>query len=242
MPTVQGTDDFNHTIVAGAYDAFFGTPTQVLTPIYQSQPATLKVPSDNVNTVGVRKNITGAPTKGWMATAFRFETIPTVTGVNFAELRDAAGTVARVGCDSSGNVFAFQGGSTIQNYGIITADTWYWLEMIFDVNDGTGVKKLYWRINGVNQTTCTDTAAASTISWSQIVSLNTNGIADHYSGLWKWGSAATSTDWLGEPSGGPTLDSCLPDADITTTGWTTAPLFSKVNDASDATVIQATAS
>jgi hypothetical protein len=39
-----------------------------------------------------------------------------------------------------------------------------------------------------------------------------------------------------------TLDACLPDADIVTTGWTTAPLFSKVNDSSDATVIQATAS
>lgn len=39
-----------------------------------------------------------------------------------------------------------------------------------------------------------------------------------------------------------TLDSVLPDADITTTGWSTAPLFSKVNDASDATVITATAS
>jgi hypothetical protein len=38
-----------------------------------------------------------------------------------------------------------------------------------------------------------------------------------------------------------TLDTCLPDADVTTTGWTTAPLFSKINDASDATVIQATA-
>lgn len=38
-----------------------------------------------------------------------------------------------------------------------------------------------------------------------------------------------------------TLDDCLPDADVTTTGWSTAPLFSKVNDASDATVITATA-
>ena len=33
----------------------------------------------------------------------------------------------------------------------------------------------------------------------------------------------------------------LPDADIATTGWATAPLFSKVNDSSDATVITATA-
>lgn len=39
-----------------------------------------------------------------------------------------------------------------------------------------------------------------------------------------------------------TLDSCLPDADLATTGWTATPLFSKVNDASDATIITATAS
>lgn len=34
----------------------------------------------------------------------------------------------------------------------------------------------------------------------------------------------------------------LPDADNATGGWTTAPLFSKLNDSSDATVITATAS
>jgi hypothetical protein len=33
-----------------------------------------------------------------------------------------------------------------------------------------------------------------------------------------------------------------PDADTTTTGWTTTPLFSKINDQSNATVITATAS
>lgn len=37
------------------------------------------------------------------------------------------------------------------------------------------------------------------------------------------------------------VDLTLPDADVTTTGWTTTPLFSKLNDASDATVVQATA-
>jgi len=34
----------------------------------------------------------------------------------------------------------------------------------------------------------------------------------------------------------------LPDADLATAGWATSPLFSKLNDASDATVITATAS
>lgn len=41
---------------------------------------------------------------------------------------------------------------------------------------------------------------------------------------------------------GVTLDTVLPDGDITTSGWSTAPLYSKINDSSDATVITATAS
>lgn len=39
-------------------------------------------------------------------------------------------------------------------------------------------------------------------------------------------------------SGGQTL---LPDADLATTGWTATPLFSKINDSSDATLITSTA-
>jgi hypothetical protein len=39
-----------------------------------------------------------------------------------------------------------------------------------------------------------------------------------------------------------TLQQFRPDADTTTTGWTATPLFSKINDESDATVITATAS
>jgi hypothetical protein len=38
------------------------------------------------------------------------------------------------------------------------------------------------------------------------------------------------------------VDQTRPDADSVTTGWTSTPLFSKINDSSDATVIQATAS
>lgn len=38
------------------------------------------------------------------------------------------------------------------------------------------------------------------------------------------------------------VDQADPDADVTTTGWTTTPLWSKVNDASDASYITATAS
>lgn len=40
----------------------------------------------------------------------------------------------------------------------------------------------------------------------------------------------------------PPLQQLRPDADVVTTGWSTAPLYSKVNDSSDATIITATAS
>lgn len=55
-------------------------------------------------------------------------------------------------------------------------------------------------------------------------------------------TASSLDDFGGGTINTLTLDNCLPDADVVTTGWTTAPLFSKVNDTSDATVIQATAS
>jgi hypothetical protein len=38
------------------------------------------------------------------------------------------------------------------------------------------------------------------------------------------------------------LQTILPDADVAAGGWATAPLFSKINDSSDATVITATSS
>ena len=41
---------------------------------------------------------------------------------------------------------------------------------------------------------------------------------------------------------GPPPQTIRPDADTTTTGWTATPLFSKVNDSSDATVITGTLS
>lgn len=55
-------------------------------------------------------------------------------------------------------------------------------------------------------------------------------------------SPQTSTVLQTPPAPPPTLTTFLPDADIVTTGWATAPLFSKINDDSDATVITATAS
>ncbi len=66
-----------------------------------------------------------------------------------------------------------------------------------------------------------------------------------YSAAGKFGFLTARSDTRIIDFGGGTIVTgqvILPDADTATTGWTTAPQFSKVNDSSDATVITATAS
>jgi hypothetical protein len=57
-------------------------------------------------------------------------------------------------------------------------------------------------------------------------------------------SWTTSTIWGSIVVAFKAVDSqtILPDADVTTTGWATAPLYSKLNDSSDATYVSATLS
>lgn len=50
----------------------------------------------------------------------------------------------------------------------------------------------------------------------------------------EWAGALVA---LRPAAGGGPPQVILPDADLATTGWTTAPLFSKINDSSDATVV-----
>lgn len=80
-------------------------------------------------------------------------------------------------------------------------------------------------------------------SWTQKMTYNDASpiLTSGWLGIKSFSNVYRSDDFSGGTVVTVVTDSCLPDADITTTGWTTAPLFSKVNDASDATVIQATA-
>ena len=77
--------------------------------------------------------------------------------------------------------------------------------------------------------------------WTEVLVVTDSAIASGTKlGIQLKGNGAN--DFGGGTYAGIVLDSALPDADVTTTGWTSTPLFSKVNDTSDATVIQATAS
>jgi hypothetical protein len=196
MPTIQGSDDFNHVIDAAHYDAYFADgandPESVGSPVYQAQPASLLIHSEG-SVTGVRKNITGLPTLGWCAFPFQ-HTGATGNDVQISELRDAGGSVARLFLNASNELYASISGvfGTESN---CPASVWHWIEMILDVSGGTHT--LYWRINGVDGDSVDFAAAVSSISWSQLLSNSGNGTANWYAGWWAWGTASSPTDWLG---------------------------------------------
>ena len=201
MPTVQGTDSFDHGFdVPADYDSVFGTPTAVTTPLYQDRLNSLEINSPGNE--GVRKNITGSPVRGWSAFPLRVPSALPSGDVVTLGLQDAASVPARIIVTSSG-IYASLGASFVTATSF-SVDTWHWVEMIYDVNDGTGIKKLYWRMDGTDKETVTLSSAASTVSFAQIVSLSGNASLTWYTGgYWVWGSAASSSDWLGEPSAFP---------------------------------------
>ena len=229
MPTVQATDDFNHAIDSGYYtDGFFGAPTAVSSPLYQAQPKSLEIVT-TADPTGVRENLSGTPTRGWTGFPFRTSTLTNAKVGNFWTA--SFGEAGEFWLGSTG-LYAVIGGNQTTEIAIATG-AWYWVECIYDVSSGT--HRMIIKV-GESTQEATSTAAATTVESCQLLGQFSPGATFHY-GLWKYGSAASNTDWLGEPSAGQTLS---PDADIAAGTWTTSPLFSKVNDASDATYITAT--
>lgn len=78
--------------------------------------------------------------------------------------------------------------------------------------------------------------------WVNIYSKTDSNInASGYLGIW----VQNITVGILDDFGGGTISAgqtVVPDADVTVGGWATSPLFSKINDSSDATVITATSS
>lgn len=84
----------------------------------------------------------------------------------------------------------------------------------------------------------TDQAIAGDSSMTTVYQQGTGGsIAAQ--GTWTANTANAAFAQMWDASG-PPPQTVLPDADTTTTGWSATPLFSKVNDSSDATVITST--
>jgi len=124
-----------------------------------------------------------------------------------------------------------------------------WIRIEMRIVYGTTTGEIAWRLfNTPDSTTPTDSGSVTGVATAAGTG---TGLGDvrfgvvttptpvapftvYYDGL-----AIDTVDWIGPAAAGPT-QAILPDADTTTTGWTTTPLFSKINDSSDATVVTST--
>jgi hypothetical protein len=90
---------------------------------------------------------------------------------------------------------------------------------------------------GANQTERYDTATSGSDNVSDTQAGSDGGVMSH---TWTT-SAPYSHIAIALISSAAAAYQIRPDSDIDATGWSTSPLYSKINDSSDATVIQATA-
>lgn len=125
---------------------------------------------------------------------------------------------------------------------VMALNQWVRIEWHFICNDTTGLieAKLF---NTADSVTADDTVIV------QNVDTNGNGSGAQVEFGHGVGVNANEIRWLddmqvngvGYPGPAVAGQVVLPDADLAAGGWTTSPLFSKVNDVSDATIITGTA-
>jgi len=145
-----------------------------------------------------------------------------------------------LGTDASNLLFAARAdiGAICYSNVALSIDTWY-----YAVFTKTGATiKLYLNANDVTTSITNQTLASPAVPL--IVGADYNGTLGWYGAvdeLMYYSTVLSAAD-VAAIYAAATGQSILPDADVAAGGWTTTPLFSKINDASDATVITATAS
>lgn len=200
MPTIQGTDPFTN-VVAGNYDAFFnvdGTdPSGVTSPLYQDCTHSLRISPTGSNE-GVRKNLTGSPSRGWTGFPYYITTSPSGGQGILRMSAVTAGILANVSISAARAIHAFVGAGSVVNGPTLDIDTWYWIEAIYNVLSNPHV--LHWRVNGVDQTPAEVAATGGdSVGYAQLFS-SSGGATWYAGGKWSWGSATSDSDWSGEPS------------------------------------------
>lgn len=202
MPTIQGGPDaFDHGFdVPVDYDNVFGTPTAVTDPLYQGRLNSLEINAPGNE--GVRKNYSGGTTRAWVGFPIRFASFPTGGDTRVLTI-SAASDLAEcfLYVNGSGQMYMNVGPNFSTSSSALSLDTFYWIEAIFDVS--TTTYSGTWRISGSDQDDVDSgvLASASTCDYNQLLSFSGEGTMTWYAGgYWVWGSAASASDWLGEPS------------------------------------------
>lgn len=240
MPTVVIYDNFAHGNFAvpggGPYSAVSGAaPTADATVVPSGEPASAKWTAAG----NLEYQLGSPPSRGWVGFYFRINTgeEPAADALMFQLWTNGFGQALKAYWNIAANYLQFTVADVTYQATPALIDGWHWLECIYDVSGATHTG--YVRVDGSDITSFSDAGGGSgtTVQYAQIGPFFANCTVRIAHML--VGSAASTSDWLGQPASGQVI---LPDADIATTGWSTAPLFSKINDNSDATVITATAS
>lgn len=203
MPTIQGRDLFEHAISSGFYDAFFGSPSKTTftgNDRYRRKNDGLLIVSTG-SAVGVRRNITGTPTFGYMSFALQIDGFA-AGDITIASFGVTGGVVVPALYLGASGLYAAIGADFGAEYAL-ASDKWYWVEAICDVGGTTQTMAFRVWEDGLSE----DGEAAvitggtpTTVLWSQFASLagNPSGHSSWRS-WWKYGSATSLTDWLDEP-------------------------------------------
>lgn len=147
----------------------------------------------------------------------------------------------RISWHTDGKIYSFDSTLAVPSSSsfTITPNQWIRFEGRIFTNATTGIIEVKAFVGD-------NTSAIGTYTRSNVNTLTAiadiefgNTIAASPGAFWMDDITVNATGYPGPATSSQTL---LPDADLAAGGWTTSPLWSKVNDSSDATIITATAS
>lgn len=201
MPTVQGTDLFDHndfTVPGGGpYRAVEGTPVRDLAVVRTGDPASLLIEA-TAAAENVQHDISGSPTFGWHGFYFRQNAADEIGNVLICKLFAAAGAAGEIGyLPATNRLYHHIAGTATFPDITISTDVYIWIEQIFDVSATT--RRLRTRVGGVD-------LSAEDLAGSSISHVTHHGVGNMSADSTKcrfsrvmWGTATSLTDWHGEP-------------------------------------------
>src|SRR5262245_35050971 len=216
MPTITGTDNFSHASFSvpggGSYIEVNGAPsydTSILTP---GMAGALLLDSSAARE-DLGKNIPSPGAIGWQGAWWRLTTEPASQADVFYMWKTAfAGAAGLTYVPSTDQLQFFMSGSANINVFTVVLNTWYWLELIWDVSSGSHT--LAGQINGSNLTSLAGSGSASNV---EPIYMGQGAAATQSQrfGDWRYGTAASTSDFLGVPTDPTTF---------TTTGESSSPV------------------
>lgn len=194
MPIIQGIDLFSHnnfTVPGGGpYLVVVGSPTRDTSNLPSGEPASVALHKATNDALGY--TISGSPGRGWRGFFFRTETLSATTRIG--QMTNGAGVRGRLYMKADGGFSITLDDVSFSESSNGGFAQWWWIEQILDYS--VNPHALYTQINGVNITPISLAGAVDSVVDTVISSPSTDGGDVRFSHF-MWGSATSTSDWLG---------------------------------------------